>query len=158
MRRFLFGSRRRKVFAALGAIALTTGTAMAAWVVYTGWVGSGPNQGTFGSATTQTAITMAPVTIPQITGPGDSQGNTASFTNQDATDAHSITSATGVFTSTPSQCASHLSFSFPGDTFPIAFTAGQTRTLTVAVSAGPSIPVACAEGSYSFTVSGTTSP
>ncbi len=56
MRNRLFGTRRRKVVAALVAVLAIPATALAAWAVFTGVNGS--SEGTFQAATNNTAFTV----------------------------------------------------------------------------------------------------
>lgn len=155
MRRFLFGSKRRKLLSILATFVLLTGTAIAAFVIYSGVQGSG--SGAFSAAQQAGAAVNITASFPDIDGPGASVGASANVTNLDPGLAHSVTAISAAFSSTPSSCAAHLSFA-PVDALPWAVPAAATVNKFVSVTAGAGIPNECAGGSYTLALTGVTSP
>jgi hypothetical protein len=159
MRTFLFGSKRRKVFAALGALALTTGTAIAAFIIYSG-VGGGSGSGTYAASSNQPAITVSSLANPQVSGPGTNTPMALRAQNNDPNAAHVLNSVTGTFTTSPVACASYMSLgaitgAFIGESIPAS---GLLTTGTVQIVAAANTPGTCAGGTWSVAFSGTTTP
>lgn len=155
----LFGSRKRRIIAAaavLGALA-TTGLAVAAFVLFTG--ASGSTSGTIETATINAAITVAennagsPVPVG-----GSNSGSSLKLQNVD-TAAHQLNTLTGTFSSSPSQCASHLSYSMGGSN-PVgtSLNPGQTLIVPITYSADATVPAACSAATWTLAWTGTTSP
>lgn len=150
---FLFAGKRKLIAAPL-LLLFFAGTAFAAWVVFSGASGSG--QGSFASATQQTAITIAGTNQPALA-PGASTPLQVSLTNNDPNNAHTLSGFTATFTAVPSNCASFLSEgpdSISGQSVP----AGGTTNGTVMINLASNAPVSCANGSWSISFTGTTSP
>ncbi len=153
--------RRTLIIGVIAALALPA-AAFAAWIIYTGLNGSG--SGSFGSATsTLTAVTITGGAVPNIAGPGDSENMPVTIQNN-APKPENVLSVTGTVTSTPSDCASHLTMTDPGYSGPGTGVApiglGANGTFNgqhVVISADGTLPDDCQNGSYTVTFSGTTS-
>lgn len=154
----LFRTRRRRVAAIAASLGLlaTTGVAVAAFVFFTG--ASGTTQGTIETATLNTAITVSEFAAPPPIPVGGSSNGTTRLQNVD-TVAHTLTALTGVFSSTPSQCAQYLSYSFGGSN-PVGtpLNAGQSLNVPTTYSATAAVPASCSAATWSVAWTGTTSP
>jgi len=153
---FTTRSRRRKVASAAALFLIVTGTALAAFGIFTGADGSG--QGSYGPSTPQTALTFTGATQPVLTGPGDAKVMTINAVNHDTTAGHTLSTLTASFSSTPVSCASHLtmgSVTFMGSNFVASYNASPG---TVTITTDATTPVACASGTWSVLFSGTTTP
>jgi hypothetical protein len=134
------------------ALALT-GAAVAAFILYTGVNGSG--SGTFDPTTQATpAVTLTGQTQPQL-GPDTSALMTVSATNN-ANHAVTLTSVTGAFTSSPPECASHLSVSGASG-LGGSYAVGEVRSGTVTIALDGAAPSSCAGGSWSVAFGGAAS-
>ena len=159
LRRFKAWRRRTQLVVVLAAALVFAGSALAAWVIFTG--GQGAVQGSFGSATTSPALTItdlgsgSPISCPGCTGTVKLLVNNVNPNNVSET----ITGETDTFTSTPSDCASHLSVQ---GNAPLAGTVvppnGSTPTEIITVAADSTIPGDCPNGSYTLHISLTSNP
>jgi hypothetical protein len=159
-RRFKSWRRRTQLGVGLVAALVFAGGALAAWIVYTG--GQGTATGSFGSATTNPALTITDLHsgIP-ISGPGTSGTLKIVVNNVNPNNvAETITGETDTFTSSPSDCASHLSV--PNNGSPLIGTVvpanGSTPTEIMNVAADSSLPGDCPNGSYTLQISLTSNP
>ncbi len=156
------GRKRRTIIIGVIAALALPAAAFAAWIIYTGLNGSG--SGSFGSATsTLTAITITGGAVPNIAGPGDSENMPVTIQNN-APKPENVLSVTGTVTSTPSDCAAHLTMTDPGysgpgtGVAPIGLGAnGVFNGQHVVITADGSLPDDCQNGSYTVTFAGTTS-
>jgi hypothetical protein len=107
--------------------------AVAAFVIFTG--ASGSTSGTIETATINAAITVSENNAgsPVAVG-GSNSGSSLKLQNVD-TAAHTLTALTGTYSSTPSQCASHLSYSFGGSN-PVGTSLIPGQSLIVPVVSG----------------------
>jgi len=157
-RKFRSWRRRTQAVAVLVAALAFAGAAAAAWIIYTG--GSGSAQGSFGSATqTNPAVLITDMgNSTPVSGPGGSGTVKVQATNNNPNSAETITSETDTFTSTPADCAAHLSTppnSLVGTVLPIGGNAGG---VSYQINADSSLPQDCVNGSYTLNISVTTSP
>ena len=158
-RAFAWGTRKRKAASLIAAFLLTTGTALAAWAILSG--GHGTSTGTIGGTTVSDALTLTTQAagVP-VAGPGQDGTTWPKVTNANTVPV-SIVTATPTITSSPAECASHLTI--PDRTpltehtpFPASAGTGSGTVLTVHADA--SLPLACADGTYSVAWVVTTSP
>lgn len=152
----LVRTRTRKVLALLSVMAVFGGgSALAAWIIYSG--GHGTSSGTITTATMQDAVTVSqdPSNNTPVAGPGQTGTDTIDFTNKSGVD-ETITGATATITSTPADCASHLSVNSSALTGRDVPTNGSFYSTTV--SADSSLPTDCSGGSYTINWVLTTSP
>ncbi len=157
----LYRRPRRKVLviSIIGALVLA-GAAVAAFILYSGTNGSA--NGNFTSnQTTQAALTISNGgSVPDLQGPGDSEQMPVLITNNNPNATEAATAVTATFTSTPSECASHLSYAsiaghgINGDSIP----AGGSDTQPVLISADATLPMTCRTGSYTVTFTGGSTP
>jgi hypothetical protein len=145
--------RKRVVIAAVAAMALS-GTALAAWIIYSGVDGSG--NGTLATSTTNKAVTVT-VTGSTPLAPGTTTQLAASALNNDASASHTIQTLTGTFTANPSSCAQYLALKTGSDLIGVSIAAGATRTGQVPIELNGSAPVSCAGATWSVTFGGSTS-
>lgn len=162
LRRFKSWRRRTQIAVVLVAALVIASSAFAAWVVFTG--GQGTAQGSFGSASsTNPALTILDegggVPIP---GPQSQSGTVViKVDNVNPTNvAETITGETDTFTSTPADCASHLSV--PNNGSPLVGMVvppgGSIGPVSVSIAADASLPGDCSNGSFTIHISLTTSP
>jgi hypothetical protein len=155
-----FSTRKRaSVASAVITMLVCAGTAVAAWVIYSGINGSAG--GSFSSTTTSaTALTYATGT-PAATAltPGSSTTVNVKLTNNDPSISHTVTTLTSAFTSSPVDCAAHLTTgTVTGIGGGTVVPAGGSVTGTVIVNADASLPNDCVGGTYTLTFSGTSTP
>jgi hypothetical protein len=151
MRRRLFGTWRRKALTATGALVLVGSAAAAGFIIFNGVDGSG--NGTFANSSETPAFTVTGTSQPELS-PGADSDMDVSVVNNDADGAHTLVSLAGAFTSTPSECASHLQV-VAGTIFS-SYAPGQTKTGTVTIRTDSGIPLTCVGGTWSVSFSGTT--
>lgn len=150
---FLFAGKR-KLFAAPLLLLVFAGSAFAAWAIFSGASGSG--SGSFSNATTQTAITITGTTPPALS-PGATVAMPVTIANNDPNVAHVLSTLTGTFTTTPSQCATYLSITASSVTG-ISVLASSSQTANLPIILAATAPVSCASGTYSVALAGTTTP
>lgn len=155
-------TRKRKATSAIvAALFLLAGSAVAAFLIFSGADGSG--SGSFSAAQQSSALTFTGTSSPQLAGPGDQQPMNLNVKNNDPGAAHSLVGNLGAaFTSTPPECAAHLSVLPYGqgsvngvNPVPAGFSGGTVAPITVKADA--TTPMSCASGSFSVVFSGTTS-
>jgi len=154
----LFGTRRRKAASAVCLLFLISGSAFAAWAIVSG--GSGPAAGKFQTATTSNALVFAatPSLVTQPLAPSVTGDLGVTITNN-ATVAESISSITATFTSSPTDCASHLTF-LPTPFVGVSVGAGASLPLDAlqTVHADATLPVDCSAGSFTAALTAVTNP
>src|SRR5215471_5250162 len=109
VRRFKSWRRRTQIAVVLVAALVFASAAFAGWAIFTG--GQGTAQGSFGSATsTNPALTITDVGGGgPISGPNGQGSVKIAVNNVNPNNvAETITGETDTFTSTPSDCASHI--------------------------------------------------
>lgn len=155
--RWVWATRARKVttLGSLAAFAVAS-TAVAAFIFFSG--ASGTTQGTIETATINAALTVSEFAAPSPVPVGGSTTATVKIKNVD-TATHTLTALTGAFSSSPSQCASHLSYTWPGGT-PVGtqYLAGQTVNTQIAYAADASTPQSCSAATWTVAWTGTTNP
>jgi hypothetical protein len=155
LKRFMFGSRRRKqITIATVVLLVSAGAAIAAFILYTGLSGSG-------SAHVQNTSTVGALSVTGTNDPELLAGGNATahynIVNNDPGASHQITNATAVITSNPANCASFVTWAGSG-LEGIIVPAGGTNSGDVTVSLSAATPVSCAGATVSFAISGTTTP
>jgi hypothetical protein len=159
LRRFKSWRRRTQLAVVLVAALVFASAALAGWVIFTG--GQGTVQGSFGSATaTNPALTItdlgggAPVAGPNSPGTVKLTVNNVNPSNV----AETITGETDTFTSSPADCASHLSV----QTSPLVGTfipaGGSSGTAIITVVADGSLPNDCPNATFALHVNLTSNP
>jgi len=150
-------SRKSIVVAVIiGALALST-AALAAWIIYSGLGGSAG--GTFSSATSSaSALTYSDTgTAATALTPSSSTTVNVKITNSDPNIAHTVSTLTSTFTTTPTDCAAHLTIgTVTGVGGGTVVAAGGSVTGTIAVNADATLPADCVGGTFVMTFAGTT--
>jgi hypothetical protein len=160
LRRFKSWRRRTQLAVVLVAVLAFAGSALAGWIIFTG--GQGTAQGSFGSATsTNPALTITDLGsgVP-ITGPSG-QGTVKIAVNNvnPGNVAETITGETDTFTSTPSDCAAHLSVQPNSPLVGLVVPpGGSTGTLIINLASDSSLPNDCPNGSFTLHISLTSNP
>jgi len=160
LRRFKSWRRRTQIAVVLVAALVFASAAFAGWAIFTG--GQGTAQGSFGSATSSGQA----LTITDLGGGVPIGGPNSGGTVRIAVDnvnpnnvAETITGETDTFTSTPSDCASHLlvqpSSPLVGMVVQPFGTAGP---LTINLAADSSLPNDCPNGTFTLHISLTSNP
>lgn len=162
----LWGSRRRKVVAAILSTALVaSGTAVAAFIIYSGVGGSAG--GSFTSTTsTVPAFTIASTSPSPVLVPGGPSAPFAlSVKNDDTGASHSLTSLDATVSSSVAGCGAYITLngtfaSIVGNlsTTPLVVAAGVTNTTWgsgVTIAASNAAPLACAGATFSVNFTGT---
>jgi hypothetical protein len=159
LRRFKEWRRRTQIAVVLAAALVFAGSALAGWVIFTG--GQGTAQGSFGSATT----TNPALTITDLGGGAPMSGPNGQGTVKIAVNnvnpsnvAETITGETDTFTSTPSDCASHLSVLTSPLVGMVVPPSGSTGTVIITLASDPSLPNDCPNGSFTLHISLTSNP
>jgi hypothetical protein len=156
MKRFLFGSRKRKVATAAALLFGTAGVAVAAFFLYSGISGSG--QAHYANATTVGALTISNCNDPELS-PGSSVAAVCDVTNNDPGAAHAVASLSGVVSSSGgATCSSHTTWdsAITGNSYAAGSTSPGVTVAAWNTDAG--VPGSCASGTVSVAISGTTSP
>lgn len=142
-------------------LALAAG-ASAAWIVFTYTGLSGSTTQSFDTVQNQTvgALTYSSTGAgaPPLS-PGLESVIPIKVTNADPSNAHTVNSLLNfTISSSPSQCASHLSMADTGSVnLGLNVAAGGSFDGSIGVVADGSLPAACAGGTYTVDISGTTS-
>lgn len=159
LRRFKSWRRPTQIAVVLAAGLVFAGSALAAWIIFTG--GQGTAQGSFGSATTNPALTITDLGTPSpVSGPSGGGKVLVVVNNVNPNNvAETITGETDTFTSTPADCASHLSVQgnspLVGTIVPAN---GSTPTEVILIAADNSLPGDCPNGSFTMHISLTSNP
>ena len=140
------------------------GTAFAAWFIYSG--GSGAGAGKFGNTTTTDAITFTadPASVVTPLSPGTTGDLALTMTNNDPSASHTITGVTDGVSTSPSECASHITVNQTAlnqylVNVPVAKgTTNSPVDIPGALTADGSLPATCANGSITVTLTATTNP
>jgi hypothetical protein len=91
--------------------------------------------------------------------PGSSTTVNVKLTNNDPSISHTVTTLTSAFTSSPVDCAAHLTTgTVTGVGGGTVVAGGATVTGTIVVNADATLPNDCVGGSYTLTFTGTTTP
>lgn len=150
-------NRRIFMLTIVGVLA-TASAAFAAWLIYTG--ASGTATGNFATAgSAGTAITMAPqgtgYDVAVVPG-GTGQGVNWTLTNNDPSQAHTVSGVTATFTTTPQDCGAHMSIPAADlALFNVTVPAGGTTTVSgIHVVADSSLPNDCSGGTWSVQLTG----
>jgi hypothetical protein len=163
MKRFLFGSKRRKVGTATLGVFLLAGAAVAAWILFAGVTGSVGGK----SATAQTvgAIQLTPNTASLTNGDLLSPGATgaAGFDLTNPTpDRQNVDSlSAGAISSSGAGCAAHVVFNTAAVLAALQAHGWPTGTTTYvqvagAWSADATLPESCQGATFSVALTGTT--
>lgn len=147
--------RKKRVLIPVVASLALSGSAFAAWAVYSGVDGSG--SGTFETATTQKAITVTTSSSPPPLVQGATTNVGATARNNDPSVSHAIQTLTATFTTTPSTCAQYLSLKSGSTLIGATIAGGATITGNVPIEVAGAAPVTCAGATWSVTFGGTTS-
>jgi hypothetical protein len=153
--KFCWKSKRRRVASVLALMLASAGVATAAFFLYSGLSGFGRSH-VQGSSTVE-ALTFTPSGDPEL-GPGASVASSFSVVNHDATNAHQITTLTGVVSTDIAGCASFIAWDaagIVGQNIPTGFS-GVVTGAAWNVNAG--LPASCAGAVVTVTLSGTTTP
>ncbi|HZQ57444.1 MAG TPA: hypothetical protein VFA84_05400 [Acidimicrobiales bacterium] len=162
MRRFMFGTRRRKVASIATALMLTVTGSAVAWAIYTG--GTGTANGGFVTATNGGAA----VTFSANGATACDKNATCNLTTKATNNAGVVeailpaASQPGgalTFTSNPPECASHLSLnpSYAGQNI-AANASNSTVDLTNLVKVDNTLPATCSAGTFTATLNLATNP
>ena len=159
LRRFKSWRRQTQIAVGLVAALVFAGGAFAAWAIFTG--GQGTAQGSFGSATTNPALTITDLGTPSpVSGPSGGGKVLVAVNNVNPNNvAETITGETDTFTSTPSDCAAHLSVQGNSPLVgAIVPPSGSTPPEVILIAADSSLPGDCPNGTFTLHISLTSNP
>jgi hypothetical protein len=158
----LFSTRRRVVIVAMVAALVLSGSALAAWVIFTG--ASGTSNGIYSTPTSGAAITItADNANGTVCDPSGCSPKVKVTNNAGATVAilpgSSQPAGAVTFTTTPAECAAHMAPNpaYAGQNVS-AGSSGLQVTLTNLVKVDSALPQTCASGSWTATYNLATTP
>jgi hypothetical protein len=161
----VFGTRRRVVIVAMVLALVVSGSALAAWIIFTGATGS--STGKFGASTNGgAAVTIvAGHTQATCSAPGTTCDLITSMTNNAGVAEQIVAAASQPanavsFTSTPVECASHLTLNsaYAGTSVPANATSSTDVTLTGLLKVDATLPATCSNGTFTATLNLATTP
>jgi hypothetical protein len=160
LRKFKSWRRRTQIAVVVAAAFVFAGSAFAGWIIFTG--GQGTAQGSFGSATaTNPALTITDVGGGgPISGPNGQGSVKIAVNNVNPNNvAETITGETDTFTSTPSDCASHLVVQ-PSSPLVgmVVQPGGSTGPLVINLASDSSLPNDCPNGTFTLHINLTSNP